>query len=310
MNKAGAITLSSICFTLAIVLFWLSGVSSRLIFEPVTTLMGITGGSITINIIFVFSFFIILSFGYAALAASVIENKKDNILMLSIIPPLIVALGIYRTNILCFFFLLGFVLSVAVFINRVNSEKEAYRKIRPYHISNTSVKSAFLMVSLMMAVGVLSVMIVYPETPERVVKDSFSLLVSMPTGMGGQLAETQVEMMYEMLESTESSLITAASIYMSPQCVSELNNAIDEMDKYAREKIRESVSANAQQSVGEDKIMEMLQKSEFYPMIYKLLLVSLPLAVFAILELFKVLVLAPFVGVFTKVLVRNIPEEE
>ena len=310
MNKAGVVALATISFSLAILCFWISGISSSFIYEPMSSMAGVLNGTTKLNIMFLFAFFILFSFGYAIIASYIIENKKESVLLVSLILPMIITLGLYRTSMLGFFFLSGFAISMLIFINRVDSEKQVYRKIKPYYISSSCMKSAFLMISLVMTAGVLASLVLTPQNIELVMKDSLSTVVSLPSKGVSDMTSTQTEIMYDLLESTESSILAAASIYMSPQCVAELNNAIQDIDKYAKEKIQESVESNAQQGQSTEKLLNMLQTSEVYTTIYKLTLVSLPLAVFAILELFKVLILAPFVGILTAVLTRNLPAEE
>ena len=307
MNRNVAILLSTLFFSSAILLFWKSGIKSDLIFEPIST---IYSSSSMLSSILVKSLLagILLAMGYAAIIASVIAQRKDSTLMLAVLIPLIITLGIYKNSIFGFFFMIGFALSVYVVINKAESEKELYKKLSVYNVAHASIKSGFFMISAFLALSVFVSFMIYPDLTEDVIKDSLSVFNFFTAGTNSRLAETQLQFMYDMLDSVETSMITASSIYMSPQCSSELSSMMARMDEYARESIRTNFlsSMNRTQENIQGSVLELIKNDkQTYDRIRKFMMFTVPLGVFAVLELFKSLLIAPLTAILARLLAGN-----
>ncbi len=312
MNKNLAIIVSTLSFSLAILLFWKSGLSSEFIFQPITSIMGIASSFKTV-LMLVFASLIMMSIGYATLVASVIDNGRDNTLLLSAIIPLMVLIGIYKDSMFGFFFMAGFALSLFVLIRRAARQREMYKKISPYEIGSVSVKSAFFLISISMTLSVVFSMLLYPDYAESTLRDSLSVVSSLSSNLGKQVAETQLQFAYDLLDSIETNLVTASSIYMSQQCSKELSNAVDQLDVYAREELARSMESGSNQlqlDLG-DSLINLLKKDEsLWQKIVKLMMITLALGIFAILELLKGFVLAPLTGLFARVFTTVKDEQE
>ncbi len=293
MKRLSALISAMICFFLFGYFIHLSKFSLNIFLKPVQVMIGIITFNYPFNVFFFFLGTLMLAFGYAFLTAFAEEEGNPPILSFFAVLPLnILFLLFFGFSIEAFVLFLGFSLSAIFHSISVKHFKKDYKHPKLRKIVSNALKTSFIVISIMLAFVMFFRILNNTSTVDILLNDTLSGINTFASSYTQSLKQNELNLAYMLLNNIENSLKSSANYTMSPECADQLYKNINTIDILAKREIKKKIEKQNLENNVNKNMIATIKKSDVYPKIYKMILVTIPITIFGFAQMYKSLLLS------------------